>query len=1072
MSKILDLIDINFNNNLTIVESTSELFSLMVYKNYLDSNKNILIVTPSLFEASKIYESLLNYTNEVYLFPNDDYFTIKSLAVSPEFKITRLETINSILKNDTNKIVVTHLDGYIKKISSKNDYESNILKLNVNQMVDRDKLISKLSDLGYQEDNIVSKTGDFAYRGYIIDIFAIEEEYPYRIELFGDEITSIRLFDPKDQRSFEKIQEINIKPFKDLNVSNDNISSYLDNKITIYKDYEIIKNLYDRLANEVDSQDFLNFYNIKEEEKVYYETLENKKTTTNIVNLKSKTIVKFYDNVELIKNFLSTNIRNNKTIIISLTSQKINSFRKHINLSMIETDSNNIENEKINIISDCYFSEGFEYKDYIFLSENELFNSTVKTKKYKTKFKYSVKISDISNLTKGDYVVHESYGIGMYNGVITLENKGIYKDYLEIIYKNNDKLYIPVSKIELISKYSTKDGMMPKINSLGGSDWKKTKLRVKNKIKNIAKELINLYALRKNSKGYVFSEDDEFQKIFENDFEFIETKDQLKAIREIKEDMTSDIPMDRLLCGDVGYGKTEVAFRAMFKAVNDSKQVLYLCPTTLLSKQQYEVAKKRFSKFPVNIKLINRYTSQKEKLEIYEDLKNSKIDILFGTHSLLSDNIKPKNLGLLIIDEEQRFGVKDKEKLKKYKNNVDILTMSATPIPRTLQMSLMGIKSISTIETPPIDRYPIETYVFKEDDYVVKEAIYKELSRNGQVYILYNNINDMEEKEVQIKTLVPQARIMKIHGKMNKADIEDKMQSFINKEYDVLICTTIIETGIDIPNVNTLIIYDADKFGLSQLYQIRGRVGRSNKIAYAYLMYKPSKILTEEAQKRLNSIKEYTELGSGYKISARDLEIRGAGDILGSEQAGFIDSVGISLYTKILNDEISRIESGIELEEEEIEEKETIKSNITLSNYVPNDYVKDDSLKILIHTKINSITTREEFNLIKEELEDRFGKLNKDILEYMEEQLFDSLSNKYKIEKVIENRLTIEIIFNEDISNIVDMGDLLVKSLKINKNFKFKSQDKKVILYIQKSYLNKNTIYESLNHLLESLDLK
>lgn len=614
--------------------------------------------------------------------------------------------------------------------------------------------------------------------------------------------------------------------------------------------------------------------------------------------------------------------------------------------------------------------------------------------------------------------------------------------------------------------------MMPKINSLGGSDWKKTKLRVKNKIKNIAKELINLYALRKNSKGYVFSEDDEFQKIFENDFEFIETKDQLKAIREIKEDMTSDIPMDRLLCGDVGYGKTEVAFRAMFKAVNDSKQVLYLCPTTLLSKQQYEVAKKRFSKFPVNIKLINRYTSQKEKLEIYEDLKNSKIDILFGTHSLLSDNIKPKNLGLLIIDEEQRFGVKDKEKLKKYKNNVDILTMSATPIPRTLQMSLMGIKSISTIETPPIDRYPIETYVFKEDDYVVREAIYKELSRNGQVYILYNNINDMEEKEVQIKTLVPQARIMKIHGKMNKEDIEDKMQSFINKEYDVLICTTIIETGIDIPNVNTLIIYDADKFGLSQLYQIRGRVGRSNKIAYAYLMYKPSKILTEEAQKRLNSIKEYTELGSGYKISARDLEIRGAGDILGSEQAGFIDSVGISLYTKILNDEISRIESGIELEEEEMEEKETIKSNITLSNYVPNDYVKDDSLKILIHTKINSITTREEFNLIKEELEDRFGKLNKDILEYMEEQLFDSLSNKYKIEKVIENRLTIEIIFNEDISNIVDMGDLLVKSLKINKNFKFKSQDKKVILYIQKSYLNKNTIYESLNNLLESLDLK
>lgn len=1071
MTKILDIIDIKFTNDLTIVESTSELFSLLIYKNYVTTNKNFLVVTPSLFEASKVYESLLNYTNEVYLFPNDDFFTIKSLATSPEFKITRLETLNSILKDDNNKIIVTHLDGYIKKIISKKDYEFNILKLSLNQNINRDKLITKLFDLGYQEDIVVSKTGDFAYRGYIIDIYGLEEEFPYRIEFFGDEITSIRMFDSKNQRSFENLNEIKIKPFKDINVSNENISSYLNNRVTIYKDYEIIKNLYDRLIKEVETGEFLNFYNINEEEKVYYETLENKKLTNNIVNLKSKTIPKFYDNVEIINNFLISNIRKNKTIIISLSKQKISYFRKYINLSMIETTFDNIEKNKINIISDYYLTEGFEYDEYIFLTENEIYNNVIKKKKYKTKFKYSVKISDISNLTKGDYVVHESYGIGMYNGVITLENKGKYKDYLEVIYKNNDKLYIPVSKIELISKYSTKDGMIPKVNSLGGTEWKKTKLKVKNKIKNIAKELITLYALRKNSKGYTFSEDDELQQIFENDFEFVETEDQLKAIKEIKKDMSSDIPMDRLLCGDVGYGKTEVAFRAMFKAVNDSKQVLYLCPTTLLSKQQYEVAKKRFSKFPVNIKLINRYTSLKEKNEIYQELKNSKLDILFGTHSLLSDNIKPENLGLLIIDEEQRFGVKDKEKLKKYKNNVDILTMSATPIPRTLQMSLMGIKSISTIETPPVDRYPIETYVFKEDEYIVREAIYKELSRNGQVYVLYNNISDMEEKCEKLKTLVPQARIMKIHGRMNKEDIEDKMQSFINKEYDVLLCTTIIETGIDIPNVNTLIIYDADKFGLSQLYQIRGRVGRSNKIAYAYLMYKPSKLLTDEAQKRLNSIKEYTALGSGYKISARDLEIRGAGDILGSEQAGFIDSIGITLYTKILNEEIARIETGEVLKEEEEEVKETIKSNINLSNYVPDDYVKDDSLKILIHSKINSIRNRKEFNIIKEELEDRFGKINKDILEYMEEQLFDSLSNKYKIEKVVENKLTIDIIFNEEIANIIDVGELLVKSLSINKNFKFKSEGKKIVLYIQKIYLNQDNIYTYLNDLLESLDL-
>ena len=521
MTKILDIIDINLKNDLTIVESTSELFSLIVCKNYLISKKNILIVTPSLFEASKIYDSLSNYINEVYLFPNDDYFTVNSLAVSPEFKITRLETINAILKNDKNKIIITHLDGYIKKITSKEEYTSNLLKLKIGQNIDRDKLITILSNLGYQEDSIVSKTGDYAYRGYIIDIFSIEEDHPYRIELFGDEITSIRFFDEKNQRSFENIKEIIIKPFKDLNNSYDNISSYLNDRITIYKDYDVIKNLYERLLLEVPSEDFLDFYKIKEEEKIYYETLENNKVSENIINLKSKTISKFYDNVELLNNFLLSNLKNKKTIIISLSKQKVVSFRKYLKISMIETDINNIDEGKINIISDYYLSEGFEYKNYVFLTENEIFKNIIHKKKYKTKFKYAVKISDISNLSKGDYIVHESYGIGMYNGVITLENKGKYKDYLEIIYKNNDKLYIPVSKIELISKYSTKDGIAPKINSLGGSEWKKTKLKVKNKVKNIAKELINLYALRKNSIGYVFSEDDEFQKIFENDFEFI-----------------------------------------------------------------------------------------------------------------------------------------------------------------------------------------------------------------------------------------------------------------------------------------------------------------------------------------------------------------------------------------------------------------------------------------------------------------------------------------------------------------------------------------------------------------------
>jgi len=512
--------------------------------------------------------------------------------------------------------------------------------------------------------------------------------------------------------------------------------------------------------------------------------------------------------------------------------------------------------------------------------------------------------------------------------------------------------------------------------------------------------------------------------------------------------------MDMLLCGDVGYGKTEVAFRAIFKAIYSGKQVAYLCPTTILSNQQYNSAISRFRNFPVNIALLNRFTTKKEVMKILNDLKNNKIDLLIGTHRILSKDIEFKDLGLLVIDEEQRFGVNQKEQIKKYKANIDILTLSATPIPRTLQMSMVGIRDLALISTPPSNRYPIQTYVLEENNYVIKDAIYKELSRDGQVYILCNKINEFEDKINEIKKLIPNIKVGYAHGKMNKTEIEDIMDKFVNREFNVLLCTTIIETGIDIPNVNTLIIVDADKFGLSQLYQIRGRVGRTNRIAYAYLMYSKKKILSEIATKRLSSIKEFAQLGSGFSIAMRDLSIRGAGDILGQEQSGFIDSVGIELYTKMINEEVNRLK-GIEIVEENDEEPNLL----NVETHISDEYVKEDSLKIEIHKKINEIDSYEKLNKIKSEIEDRFGKVSENIIIYMHEELFENLKSKNGIEKVIQTDKSIEIVFNEKMTNELHADELFVKAYKICKDFKLSYSFKRLRITLNINNLEKHWIY-------------
>ena len=776
-----------------------------------------------------------------------------------------------------------------------------------------------------------------------------------------------------------------------------------------------------------------------------------------------RTINGFNEDVQAINDYINNSIHSNKTVILSLKKYQIKTILKYLNMKLFETTFDDIHEGNVNIV-ESEITKGFEYNNYIVLTANELFNINNSKKKYNTKYKYSSSISDINKLEVGDYIVHNVHGIGVYNGIKTLTLNDITKDYLEILYQGTDKIYIPVEKIDMISKYSGREGVAPKINKLGGKEWVKTKLRVKSKVNDMADQLIKLYAERESRKGFAFSPDCDLSIDFEKEFPYDLTKDQMKAISQIKEDMESSSPMDRLLCGDVGFGKTEVAFVAAFKAILDSKQVFFLCPTTILSSQHYDNAVERFKNYPISIALLNRFSSPKEVSKIKQGLLDGTIDMVIGTHRILSDDILAKDLGLLIIDEEQRFGVVHKEKIKQYKTTIDVLTLTATPIPRTLQMSLVGIRSLSLIETPPINRYPVQTYVVEENKQILKEAIMKEMARNGQIYILFNRVQHIDSFAQKIQDIVPNARIGIAHGQLTKTSLENTIIDFINYEYDILICTTIIETGIDISNVNTLIIMDADRFGLSQLYQIRGRVGRSDKFAYAYLMYQPFKSLTETAMKRLNAIKEFTELGSGFSIATRDLSIRGAGDILGSEQAGFIDSVGVDLYLKMLNEEVNHLS----VDEDEPEEGKAL---IDVTTHIDDNYVDEDELKIEIHQKINTIKDEDSYKLVKDELEDRFGKLSDDMILYMHEEWLESLFSKLGIKKVRQSKNSIEIFFPEEVVEKIDVEELFVDAFNITKMFRFISRGSHFSIVLDIIKLEKHPVYY-LIELLTSVSLK
>lgn len=1041
------LFDFDINNIKNVSISDNEIYNQFILYTFFSSGKNIMLVFPTLNEATEKFNNLKSYLDDVYLFPEDDIISKSAIAASPELLYMRINLLNKINDNKQ-KIVIVHLNSYIKKMSNIQAYRDKTIHLKKNKIVNREKLIKDLTENGYKRESMVYNTSDFSVRGFVIDVYPVGEENPVRIELFDDVVEKIKYFDPITQKTMKELDEVSILSLNEnYNDSESSIKDYLENKIVMYHNFNQIKLQEKMLKPQMEylniSSSVFKLNELLTKDDIYLDTINNKNKD---INISAKNIEYYNSNKSM---FIDDIIKNNGTLYSS-NKNFINEIL-HLN-NKIKTVNKNL-------------NKGFVYKNKYYYSENDLYGNN-KTQKIKYKENIGKNIISLDNLQIGDYVVHRKNGIGIYKGITTIEKNKLKKDYILIQYKGNDKLYLPVEDISKLYKYVSKEGMKPTINKLNSIEWTKTKLRIREKIKDITQDLLKIYKEREKAIIKPFSKDDENQIIFENEFEYEETPDQIKAINEIKKDLEKPRPMERLLCGDVGYGKTEVIFRAMFKAVENNYQVAYLCPTTILSYQQYESAKERFRNFAINIDIINRHYTNKQVQAKIKKLKEGKTDIIFGTHRLLSKDVEYNNLGLLVIDEEHRFGVEQKEKIKKIKSNVHVLSVSATPIPRSLQMSLVGIRDLSLIESAPQNRYPVQTYVIEYNEMLIREVILKEISRKGQAFILYNNVMNMINLVNKYKRIIPEAKICYAHGKMTKKEMQDIIYDFTNKKYDVLVSTTIIENGIDIPNANTIIVIDSERFGLSQLYQIRGRVGRSDKIAYAYLMYKKEKILTLTAKKRLEAIKEFTELGSGYKISMRDLAIRGAGDLLGKEQAGFIDSVGVNMYLDLIKEEVEGTK------EEDIDSPKEVMLNVP--THIGNEYTDDSDVVIELHKKINAISNKTELNSVLEEIKDRFGITNQELQLYAHEKYIERLIilDNVKISENDNKKIVLRLLKSsyKDIS----IEELFIKTINISGKFNFLYKNDSIYITLLKTTLEKNYLYyiEELLELIYTLKSK
>lgn len=1066
--------------------------------------KNKIIIAGNELKAKELYEDYKFFNRDVFLYPAKDLIFYNADIHGNLITKQRLGVIKALIEENEVTVILT-LDALMDYLVPLNVIKEAVINISIESIIDIDKLKSELIYLGYEKVIQVESSGQFAIRGGIIDIFPLTEENPYRIELWDDEVDSIRSFDAESQRSIESLDKISIYPATELILGEERISrgvkrlekeseKYIAKLRKEMKTEEafrlktavdevkeqlveflglgtkgidsFIKYFYDEVVSLLDYFDrdetiiFLDEPNRIIEKG---ETVENEFRESMINRIEKGYILP--GQMDILAGYKETAGRINKfrgAVLCTLdtkqgdfkvreryniTAKSVNSYNNSFELLVKDLERYKKAGYKVLLLSasrtraerlaedlrdydlNPFYSEnldreiqsgeimtangsvhkGYEYPliKFVVISETDIFG-TAKKKKKKRKIYEGQKISSFNDLKVGDYVVHENHGLGIYKGIEKIEVDKVIKDYIKIEYDKGGNLYILATQLDLIQKYAGSDAKKPKLNKLGTQEWNKTKTRVRGAVKEIAKDLVELYAKRQEKTGFVYGEDTVWQREFEEMFPYEETEDQLLAIEAVKKDMESKKIMDRLVCGDVGYGKTEIAIRAAFKAVQEGKQVVYLVPTTILAQQHYNTFVQRMKDFPVRIDLMSRFKTQSEQKKTVEGLKKGFVDIIVGTHRVLSKDMEFKDLGLLIIDEEQRFGVAHKEKIKKLKENVDVLTLTATPIPRTLHMSLIGIRDMSVLEEPPMDRMPIQTFVMEYNEEMVREAINRELARDGQVYYVYNRVNNIDEVANTIAKLVPDANVAFAHGQMKEHELERIMYDFINGDIDVLVSTTIIETGLDISNVNTIIIHDADNLGLSQLYQLRGRVGRSNRTSYAFLMYKRNKMLKEIAEKRLHAIREFTELGSGFKIAMRDLEIRGAGNLLGAQQSGHMEAVGYDLYCKMLNEAVKELKN----EDTAVPKFETA-IDIDIDAYIPPRYIASEFQKLDIYKRIASLENEEECDEMLEELIDRFGEPPRSVTNLLAVAQIKALAASVFVTEISQKGDTIKLVLFE-----------------------------------------------------------
>ncbi|WP_018659767.1 transcription-repair coupling factor [Allofustis seminis] len=1021
----------------------------------------------------------------VYLYAVEDIFHTQLATSSSEMLQERLEALHFI-REDRPGIIVTTVAGFLKPLIPATVMQNSWQCITLEDKVDSASLIETLTTIGYQCEQIVARPGEFSVRGGIIDIYPVINEWPIRLELFGDEIDSMREFDPQTQRSIRDVDYMELSPATDFVITpkakhhaleqlnaireketieskkeitslmehieagiitkmmyalpelfydqSESILDYLPmHTPIIFDEYTHLMTRVDALKEEVKQwQDdvkaelpfLIDHHMIHSFKKLYQKAMPRLLLSsmkrgltqlkfTQIHDYHYRQMHRFFGQLSLIKEELQNFEKMKFTTIIAANSkqraQELQEMLKSIGFMQVAIQEKEIVPQMLQIVV-ASLQSGYEWLDekFALLTEADLFNQMKRKIPRSPQIDHAERIKAHNELNPGDYVVHIHHGIGKYLGIQTMEVRGIKQDYLTILYQNHDKLYVPVSQLQLVQKYVSSEGASPKIHKLGGTRWAKTKASVSKQVEDIADELIDLYAERQAKVGYAFSPTDAYYHEFEEAFPYVETPDQLRSIEEVNKDLEKIQPMDRLLVGDVGYGKTEVAVRAAFRTVQEGKQVAFLVPTTVLAQQHYNSFVERFIDFPVRIGLLSRFLTPKETQQTLHDLKKGRIDIVIGTHRLLSSDVQFHDLGLVVVDEEQRFGVKHKEKLKALKAQVDVLTLTATPIPRTLHMSIVGARDLSIIETPPANRYPVQTYVTAIDPMIIRDAIQKEMSRGGQVFYLHNRVQSMPSRVAFLEELIPEARIAYAHGQMAEHQLEKVLYDFINGEYDVLVTTTIIETGVDIPNVNTLLIEDADRLGLSQLYQLRGRVGRNSRIAYAYLMYRPDRVLTEESEQRLKAIQDFTELGSGFKIAMRDLSIRGAGNLLGKQQHGFIDSVGFDLYSQMLAEAVAKKQGKPK------EKRSELEIDLEVEAYLPEDYISDSRQKIEIYQRIRSIRDDEEYFDLQDELIDRFGDYPEVVGQLLLVGLLKNYGELALVQRIVQKNQQISVEFTKE----------------------------------------------------------